>query len=123
MKIETSIGEIVDKLSILQLKKENITEKTKLENIDREYLYLFDIVFSDLSVDNDDYQKLLYINRKLWEIEDNIRIKELKKEFDQEFIQLARTVYQTNDSRAHLKKEMNIKYNSFLIEEKSYQQY
>jgi hypothetical protein len=123
MKIEVSIGEIVDKLTILQLKLEYITQEDKLHNIRKEHSYLKTVVFSKLGIVDSDYSKLLNVNRKLWKIEDSIRIKELNKQFDSEFIELARLVYYTNDIRADLKKEINVKYNSLLIEEKSYVSY
>jgi len=123
MKIEVSIGEIVDKLSILQIKQDNINDISKLINIKNEYLYLHEIVFAELNVNIDDYIPLLDINQKLWDIEDNIRIKEKKQEFDVEFIELARSVYIINDKRAELKKEINIKYGSKFVEEKSYEKY
>lgn len=125
MKIEVSHGEIVDKLTILQIKKNNITDITKLENINKEYDYLFSVVENDLgiSTQSDDYLKLLTINQELWVIEDDIREKERQKEFDEEFIRLARAVYYTNDNRANVKKEINLKYSSGFIEEKSYSQY
>jgi hypothetical protein len=124
MKIEVSIGEIVDKLSILQIKKENIIDKEKLKNVDKEYRYLHEIVFSDLNINHDDdYLGLLEVNKTLWKIEDDIREKEYKKEFDDLFIELARSVYITNDIRAKLKKSINIKYGSLFVEEKSYSDY
>lgn len=124
MKIEISIGEIVDRLSILQIKKENINDFEKLENINKEYIYLHQIVFSYLNIDHDlDYIKLVNINKKLWDIEDKIREKERTKKFDDEFIELARSVYFTNDERSKIKKEINIKYGSKFIEEKSYSSY
>jgi hypothetical protein len=124
MKIEVSDGEIVDKLSILQIKKENITDVDKLSNINKEYLYLHEIVFSKLNISHDDdYIKLLEVNRKLWVIEDRIRDKERDNQFDDEFIELARSVYHTNDIRANIKKEINIKYGSSFVEEKSYKEY
>ena len=124
MKIESSIGEIVDKLSILQIKKENIFDVEKLSNINKEYLYLHEIVFSELNISHDeDYLKLLEVNKKLWVIEDDIRDKERQKEFDEEFIKLARAVYYTNDVRAKIKKEINLKYGSGFVEEKSYNEY
>lgn len=124
MKIEVSIGEIVDKLSILQIKKENIIDKEKLKNVDKEYRYLHEIVFSDLNINHDDdYLGLLEVNKTLWKIEDDIREKESKKEFDDLFIELARSVYITNDIRAKLKKSINIKYGSLFVEEKSYSDY
>ena len=124
MKIEVSIGEIVDKLSILQIKKDNITDEVKLENINKEYVYLHEIVFSQLKINyNDDYSKLLDVNKSLWIIEDKLRDKERDKSFDNDFIQLARSVYFTNDKRAEIKKEINITYGSLFVEEKSYSNY
>ena len=124
MKIEVSIGEIVDKLSILQIKKDNITDEVKLENINKEYVYLHEIVFSQLKINyNDDYSKLLDVNKSLWVIEDKLRDKERDESFDDDFIQLARSVYFTNDKRAEIKKEINITYGSLFVEEKSYSNY
>jgi hypothetical protein len=125
MKIEVSHGEIVDKLTILQIKKENITDNEKLVNINKEYDYLFTVVENDLGIATEslDYLKLLSVNKELWVIEDNIRNKERQKEFDEEFIKLARDVYYTNDVRAKIKKEINLKYGSGFVEEKSYNEY
>lgn len=123
MKIEVSIGEIVDKLSILKIKQDNINDKFKLINIKNEYIYLYEIVFDSLNISIEDYTFLLNINQKLWNIEDSIRIKEKNQEFDKEFIKLARSVYITNDKRAEIKKRINLKYDSKFIEEKSYEQY
>ena len=123
MKIEVSIGEIVDKLSILKIKQDNINDEFKLINIKNEYFYLHEIIFADLNINMEDYITLLNINKILWDIEDNIRFKEKKQEFDNEFIELARSVYITNDKRSELKKEINIKYGSKFTEEKSYEKY
>ena len=125
MNIEVSHGEIVDKLTILQIKKENITDPSKLDNIVKEYDYLFSVVENDLSISTSspEYLELLSINKELWVIEDDIRDKERLKEFDEEFIKLARAVYFTNDVRAKVKKEINLKYSSGFVEEKSYQPY
>jgi len=125
MKIEVSHGEIVDKLTILQIKKENITDPIKLDNIVKEYDYLLSIVENDLeiSTESPEYLELLSINKELWVIEDDIRDKERIKEFDEDFIKLARSVYYTNDVRAKIKKEINLKYSSGFVEEKSYQSY
>ena len=125
MNIEMSHGEIVDKLTILQIKKENITDPIKLDNIVKEYDYLLSVVENDLgiSTDSPEYLELLSINKELWIIEDDIRDKERNKEFDEEFIKLARSVYYTNDVRAKIKKEINLKYSSGFVEEKSYQSY
>lgn len=123
MKIEISNGEIADKLSILQIKKDNIDNENKLKNIIKEFDYLYNIVFKELNINLDDYNNLLIINKKLWDIEDNIRNKERNKEFDLEFIELARLVYITNDERFKIKQLINLKTNSNFIEEKSYEKY
>ena len=123
MKIEVSIGEIADKLSILQIILENITDEGKLVNIKKEFNYLYDIVFKDLKIQLDDYQRLLSINKQLWDIEDNIRDEERAKRFEDKFIELARAVYVTNDERSRIKKDINTKYGSDFTEEKSYQEY
>ena len=125
MNIEVSHGEIVDKLTILQIKNQNITDPIKLVNIVKEYNYLLSIVENDLgiSTESPEYLELLSINNELWVIEDDIRDKERVKEFDEDFIKLARAVYYTNDVRAKIKKEINLKYSSGFVEEKSYQSY
>ena len=125
MNIEVSHGEIVDKLTILQIKNQNITDPIKLDNIVKEYDYLLSIVENDLgiSTESPEYLELLSINKELWVIEDDIRDKERVKEFDEDFVKLARAVYYTNDVRAKIKKEINLKYSSGFVEEKSYQSY
>ena len=125
MNIEVSHGEIVDKLTILQIKKENITDPIKLDNIVKEYNYLLSVVenYLGISTFSPEYLELLSINKELWIIEDDIRDKERNKEFDDEFIMLARSVYYTNDVRAKIKKKINLKYSSGFVEEKSYQTY
>ena len=123
MKIEVSIGEIVDKLSILQIKTEEIKDETKLNNVRAEYDYLFDIVFNEMGIEQSDFTELVDVNKKLWVIEDDIRDKERNKEFDDVFIELARAVYVTNDERAEVKKKINLKYGSEFVEEKSYNPY
>jgi len=125
MKIEISHGEIVDKLTILQIKKTNIIDPIKLDNIVKEYDYLLSVVENDLgiSIESPEYSELLSINNELWVIEDDIRDKERDKVFDNEFIELARSVYTTNDKRAEIKKKINLKYGSLFVEEKSYSNY
>ena len=125
MKIEVSTGEIVDKLSILQIKKLNILEEDKLINIKKEFDYLLNIVENEIGILTSDelYLKLFTINKKLWDIEDDIRDKERLNSFDDKFIELARSVYFTNDERAKIKKEINLKYGSDFVEEKSYNDY
>lgn len=122
MKIEVSTGEILDKLSILEIKINKIKDETKLVNIKKEYKYLKD-VSEKLSYNIEKYNELLNINNKLWDIEDNIREKEKNSDFDEEFIKLARSVYFTNDERSQIKKQININSKSHFIEEKSYNKY
>jgi hypothetical protein len=123
MEIEVSIGEIVDKLSILRIKKNNISDEEKLVNINKEYDYLYYKVFQELKIESSDFYEMIMVNEILWNVEDSIRNKERNKEFDQDFIEMARSVYITNDRRAEIKKEINKKYNSDFVEEKSYEKY
>ena len=118
-----SIGELIDKITILEIKQIYMTG-IKLKNINKEMKLLKNILQDkNLEINTDLIKNLKNINKKLWEIEDNIRIKESNQEFDEEFIKLARSVYIENDKRASIKKEINQKYNSDLIEEKSYKNY
>ena len=115
-----SVGELFDKLTILEIKRDKL-KGLQLKNIKKEITYLEEVFKkNNLLVDNKIFSKLKNINKNLWNIEDQIRIKESKSEFDNDFIKLSRSVYFENDKRASLKKEINIKYNSELIEEKSY---
>jgi hypothetical protein len=123
VEIEVSIGEIVDKLSILRIKKNNITDEEKLVNINKEYDYLYYKVFQELKIESSDFYEMIMVNEMLWNVEDSIRKKEKNKEFDQDFIEMARSVYITNDRRAEIKKNINLKYNSTFVEEKSYESY
>ena len=118
-----SIGELIDKITILEIKQIYMTG-IKLKNINKEIKLLKNILQKqNLEINIDLIKNLKKINKKLWEIEDNIRIKESKQEFDEDFIKLARSVYIENDKRAYIKKEINQKYNSDLVEEKSYKNY
>jgi len=121
MKIEVSIGEILDKISILEIKKNKIKDKEKLKNINNEFNTLVESYPS--YIDQLEYKDLLKINSLLWDIEDRLRLKEKNKKFDEEFIRLARDVYFTNDKRSVIKKKINIRLGSDLIEEKSYEDY
>ena len=123
MKIEVSIGEIIDKLSILQIKTSFIKDDEKLNNVKKEYDYLYNIVFNEMKIKQSDFSNMVDINQVLWKIEDDIRDKERDKVFDNEFIELARSVYTTNDKRAEIKKKINLKYGSLFVEEKSYSNY
>jgi hypothetical protein len=122
MKIEVSIGEALDKLSILSIKMDKIKDPTKLENISKEYFRLIHPIEERMLIDPL-YKDLKSINEKLWNIEDDIRQCEKYGDFNLNFIRLARMVYHNNDKRAEIKKEINIKYGSDLIEEKEYQSY
>jgi hypothetical protein len=127
MKIEISNGELLDKLSILELKLKNITDENKLINVRSEFEELSPLaqqIFNKKVVGvNNLYLKLSEINGNLWDIEDDIRQCERDKKFASKFVQLARDVYFTNDIRSELKKEINILTKSALIEEKSYEDY
>ncbi len=118
-----SLGELIDKITILEIKQIHMTG-IKLKNVDKE-LKLLKKTLQDknLEIDIDLINNLKEVNNNLWEIEDKIRIKESNQTFDEEFIQLARSVYKENDKRASIKKEINQKYNSELVEEKSYNNY
>ncbi|HBE42499.1 MAG TPA: hypothetical protein DDW27_15120 [Bacteroidales bacterium] len=123
MKIEVSNGEIIDKLTILQIKCERIRDEEKLKNIRDEYEKLRAETSSVMNQDDALYKALYQINYELWDIEDRIRELERKKDFGEEFIETARSVYFKNDKRAEIKKEINIRTASGLIEEKSYEKY
>jgi hypothetical protein len=125
MKIEVSTGEILDKFSILMIKRAKISDKAKLKNVQKEIdelLPLVDEVTEDKEVFSK-YVNLISVNEKLWIIEDNIRECERSKDFGDRFIELARSVYITNDERAKIKKEINLLTNSGIVEEKSYESY
>jgi hypothetical protein len=123
MLIEVSDGEIVDKLTIIEIKLENIKDKAKLVNIRKEYEVVSEAVKKIIDKTDPLYVELLNINNDLWKIEDSIRDCERNKDFGPKFIELARTVYFTNDRRADVKKRINLRSGSSLIEEKSYQAY
>lgn len=124
MKIDVSIGEIVDKITILEIKKEKIKNQEKLANVIKEYdLLRSQIEPLGISPDSEEYKALKEVNLKLWQIEDEIRIEEQNQRFGDKFIQLARSVYFENDKRAAIKREINLKYGSELIEEKEYVKY
>jgi hypothetical protein len=123
MKIEVSNGEIVDKLTIIEIKLENIKNEEKLKNLRVEHQVLNDAVKSILEKTNPLYLELLEINRKLWVIEDRIRELEKAKDFGAEFVEVARSVYFTNDRRSDVKRKINEETKSGLIEEKSYEDY
>ena len=124
--IPISWGELIDKITILEIKQTHIKSPTALTNINKELSYLNEIVENSTGVTeliSDLKQQLLDVNKRLWQVEDDIRDKELKQDFDIGFIELARRVYRLNDERAKLKKSINQVLNSELIEEKSYRDF
>ena len=127
MKVEVSNGELLDKLTILELKLSNINDEKKLENVKKEHnelsplaKLLFDKYENKLS---SLYHELAGINSQLWKIEDDIRECEKRKDFGDKFTKLARAVYFTNDKRSDVKKSINLLTDSGFIEEKSYEDY
>lgn len=123
MKIEVSNGEIIDKLTIIQIKLERIKDKAKLANLQKEYNELFDVSSAIISKSDPLYKSLYEVNCELWDIEDHIRDLERKKDFSNDFVSTARAVYVKNDRRSEIKREINIKTSSGFIEEKSYEKY
>ncbi len=126
IKIEISSGEFVDRLSILEIKNERTQDPTRLENINRELCLLRDLWVADPGAAIDiqtEWAQMKSINEKLWDIEDDIRNRERTRCFDEEFIRLARAVYYTNDERVEVKRRLNEKLGSALVEEKSYADY
>jgi len=122
--VPISTGELLDKLSILEIKLKKVKDASKLENIKREHGLLLEVIKSNnLKGWKNQAERLFKINSSLWDIEDRIRIKEKLKEFDKEFVALARSVYVTNDLRFSAKSEVNEMYDSNVVEEKSYEVY
>ena len=117
--VPISIGELYDKYSILLIKKEKINENDKLYFINKEIEYLQPFI-NKFNLPLGIIERMTSVNEKLWNIEDDIRIKEDKQEFDEEFITLARMVYKTNDERHKIKCEINTIINSEIREMKSY---
>jgi hypothetical protein len=126
IRVPISPGELIDKLTILEIKSERMTDPAKVANVRAELALLQDTwensQFSTREVDIE-WARLRGINAKLWDIEDRIRDKERDRAFDPEFIELARAVYVTNDERAAVKREINAKLGSTIMEEKSYAKY
>ena len=120
-----SLGELVDKISILIIKQKNITDETKLDHVKKELDFLQKTLINYVQQEeiNNYLENLININSKLWNIEDDIRECERKKLFDQSFIDLARSVYFTNDERAKVKNDINKTFGSELVEVKSYEEY
>ncbi|HKK42079.1 MAG TPA: DUF6165 family protein [Bacteroidales bacterium] len=123
MKIEVSNGEIIDKLTIIQIKLERIKDESKHVNLRKEYDILSRASASIISVDDPLYKALYDVNCELWDIEDRIRDLERGKDFGDEFVATARSVYFKNDRRSEIKREINLRTSSGLMEEKSYEKY
>lgn len=125
--VPISPGELIDKITILEIKMERMDDKQKLINVKTELDLLENMWqqsdYAGADIVKEKRAELKSINEKLWVIEDGLRLKEAEAEFDNEFIELARSVYFTNDRRAKIKKEINIGVGSDLVEEKSYQDY
>lgn len=123
--IPVSVGELIDKLSILRVKQIKISNPEKLDYVNKEFELLYN--FSSVYFDNEDisklYNELVETNTKLWEIEDELRILEAQKSFGEKFIELARGVYYTNDKRFVLKNEINERTSSEIREVKEYVEY
>lgn len=129
MKIEVSNGEIIDKYTILTIKLQEIKDEAKLANVQNEYDSLTPEIEAIYTNTSDQkalealHTDLLNVNKTLWNIEDQIRDCEREKDFGSNFVELARSVYYTNDDRADVKKQINVLTGSDLVEEKSYQEY
>ncbi|APP83878.1 DUF6165 family protein [Xanthomonas hortorum pv. vitians] len=124
--VPVSFGELLDKIAILQIKSERISDPAKLTNV-RNELSALEISWMSHPAAGHDIVRLRAalkaVNERLWVIEDDIRLKEQAQTFDDEFVQLARSVYIENDERARIKKEINLALGSSYVEEKSYQDY
>lgn len=125
VKIAVAVGELIDKITILQIKKDKIADIEKQKNITHELeeLRRARSLLVEKSSLAELEKQLKQVNEKLWDIEDEIRNYELRKNFDEDFIQCARSVYITNDQRCQIKRQINMLYDSEIVEEKSYQSY
>ena len=126
IRVPVSPGEVLDKITILEIKSERMDDPDKVANVRTELALLQDTWARAVTEDDvirDLHAQLKEINEAWWEIEDDIRDKERAKEFDEQFIELARSVYFTNDRRSEVKKQLNLHLGSRIIEEKSYQDY
>ena len=124
--VPVSFGELLDKISILQIKSERMTDEAKLANVRNELTALENTWMAHPAASKEIARlraDLKAVNERLWVIEDDIRLKEKAQAFDEEFIRLARSVYFENDIRARIKKDINLALGSAYVEEKSYQDY
>lgn len=123
MKIEVSNGEIADKLTIIEIKLSKIRDEAKLTNIRKEYEVVSEAMSTIMKTSHPLYRQLYDLNSKLWEIEDHIRDLERARDFGEDFIQTARSIYFINDDRSVVKRKINEMTGSKLFEEKSYEDY
>jgi hypothetical protein len=123
MKIEVSNGEIADKLTIIEIKLSKIRDEAKLANIRNEYVVVKEAMSTIMDTSHPLYRQLFDINSKLWEIEDRIRDLERARNFEDDFVQTARSIYFINDDRSEVKRKINEQTGSKLFEEKSYEDY
>jgi len=123
MKIEVSNGEIADKLTIIEIKLSKIRDEAKLTNIRNEYAVVKEAMSTIMDTSHPLYRQLYDINSKLWEIEDHIRDLERARNFGDDFVQTARSIYFINDERSEVKRKINDQTGSKLFEEKSYEDY
>ena len=127
VEIQTSVGELLDKISILKIKKQKINNESKLINIEKELNSLLNtsqnLLDNDPKIFNKFIEELMIVNLNLWETEDEIRKLESKKIFDEKFIELARNVYFKNDKLFEIKSKINNYYGSQIVEEKQYENY
>ncbi len=123
---EISVGELLDKITILEIKKEKINNKEKLDAINKEYLTLNECLKKNLNINSEIkelWSQLKIVNTQLWDIEDAKRLSEKNKKFGDEFIELARNVYKFNDRRAKIKSKINQLTGSNIKEVKQYTEY
>jgi hypothetical protein len=125
IRMKVPLGDAFDKMSILEIKEQNVTDSVKKTNIENELVYIQEQLseYFNSSKLKKLYDNLKEVNQALWDIEDSIRLKEKDKSFDQGFIDLARSVYITNDKRAFIKKQINTLLGSEFVEEKIYEKY
>ena len=124
--VPVSFGELLDKISILQIKSERMSDEAKLANVRRELSALEKTWMAHPAAGGDVARlraELKAVNERLWDIEDEVRLKEKAQSFDRDFVELARSVYLQNDERARVKKAINLALGSSYVEEKSYQDY
>jgi hypothetical protein len=123
VQVPVSVGELLDKLSILRIKRANMRDAAKLGNVERELAGLEEVARAH-GLSHGELEKALdEVNGELWRVEDELRVLEARRDFGPRFVELARAVYHTNDRRAALKRRLNLHFGSALVEEKEYADY